>query len=118
MTAPASTVFVLRISDYSTLQSAWMPMIKGGGLFISTSGEYLPGTQVFLLLHFDKNLVKNRDETLAVAGNIVWITSSRPLDKRRQGIGVRFCDRDGAARRRINAMLAGQPEELVASFIF
>jgi type IV pilus assembly protein PilZ len=96
-------VLSLAIKEKAALYLAYMPFLKGGGLFIPTNKTYQIGEEVFMLLSLldDPNKLK-------VVGKVAWIT---PITQggRPQGIGVQFSDEDGGteARNKIEALLGG-----------
>lgn len=96
-------VLSLAIKEKAALYSAYMPFLKGGGLFIPTNKSYKIGDEVFMLLSLldDPNKMK-------VVGHVAWIT---PITQgnRPQGIGVKFSDADGGqeARTKIETLLGG-----------
>lgn len=100
---PKPGVLSLAIKEKAALYAAYMPFIKGGGLFIPTNKTYKLGEEVFMLLSLldDPNKLK-------VVGNVAWIT---PVTQggRPQGIGVQFNSQDGGteARNKIEALLGG-----------
>ena len=100
---PKPGVLSLAIKEKAALYAAYMPFIKGGGLFIPTNKTYRMGEEVFMLLSLldDPNKLK-------VVGNVAWIT---PVTQggRPQGIGVQFNPQDGGteARNKIEALLGG-----------
>jgi len=101
--APKPGVLSLAIKEKAALYAAYMPFVKGGGLFIPTNKSFKVGDEVFMLLSLVDDPIK-----LKVVGHVVWITpvtqGSRP-----QGIGVQFSDKDGGleARNKIEALLGG-----------
>lgn len=101
--APKPGVLSLAIKEKAALYSAYMPFIRGGGLFIPTNKTYKLGEEVFMLLSLldDPNKLK-------VVGTVAWIT---PVTQggRPQGIGVQFSEQDGGieARNKIEALLGG-----------
>ncbi|HEY8118905.1 MAG TPA: PilZ domain-containing protein [Methylophilaceae bacterium] len=101
--APKPGVLSLAIKEKAALYAAYMPFIKGGGLFIPTNKSFKIGEEVFMLLSLLEDPVK-----LKVVGRIVWLT---PVTQgnRPQGIGVQFSDKDGGleARNKIEALLGG-----------
>ena len=102
-TAPRQGILSLTIKDKSALYAAYMPFVKGGGLFIPTKKEYQLGDEVFMLL-----TLMDDPEKIPVAGKIVWITPVGAQGNRAAGIGVQFSDQDdGAARNKIEGYLAG-----------
>ncbi len=100
---PRQGILSLTIKDKSALYAAYMPFIKGGGLFIPTKKSYQIGDEVFMLL-----TLMDETEKLPVAGKIVWITPPGAQGNRATGIGVQFSDQDeGVARNKIEGYLAG-----------
>lgn len=101
--APKPGVLSLAIKEKAALFSAYMPFIKGGGLFIPTNKPYKIGDEVFMLLSLIEEPTK-----LKVVGHVIWIT---PVTQgnRPQGIGVQFSEKDGGveARNKIEALLGG-----------
>lgn len=93
----------LAIKEKAALYAAYMPFVKGGGLFIPTNKSFKIGDEVFMLLSLVDDPVK-----LKVVGHVIWIT---PVTQgnRPQGIGVQFSDKDGGieARNKIEALLGG-----------
>lgn len=96
-------VLSLAIKEKSALYAAYMPYIKGGGLFIPTNKSFKIGEEVFMLLSLVDDPLK-----LKVVGKVIWITpiaqASRP-----QGIGVQFSEKDGGieVKNKIEAILGG-----------
>ena len=102
-TAPRQGILSLTIKDKSALYAAYMPFVKGGGLFIPTKKSYMLGDEVFMLL----TLMEETDK-IPVAGKIIWITPVGAEGNRAAGIGVQFSDQDGGmARNKIEGYLAG-----------
>ena len=64
--APRQGILSLTIKDKSALYAAYMPFVKGGGLFIPTTKPYHLGDEVFLLLS-----LMDEAERIPVAGRIV-----------------------------------------------
>ncbi len=96
-------VLSLAIKEKSALYAAYMPYVKGGGLFIPTNKNFKIGEEVFMLLSLVDDPMK-----LKVVGKVIWITpvaqASRP-----QGIGVQFSEKDGGVevKNKIEALLGG-----------
>ena len=104
--APRQGILSLTIKDKSALYAAYMPFVKGGGLFIPTKKDYQIGEEVFMLL-----TLMEETEKIPVAGRIVWVTPPGAQGNRAAGIGVQFSDQDdGAARNKIEGFLAGALE--------
>jgi len=102
--APRQGILSLAIKDKGALFSAYMPFVRGGGLFVPTTKAYSLGDEVFILL----SLMDEKDR-LPVAGKVVWITPPGAQGNRLAGIGVQFADTaDGeTVRTRIESILAG-----------
>ena len=97
-------VLSLNIKEKTALYAAYMPLIRGGGLFIPTNKPYRLGDEIYMLLTLMDDPVK-----IPVAGRVVWITPAGAQGNRTQGIGVKFSeDESGAsARTKIETLLAG-----------
>ncbi len=96
-------VLSLAIKEKSALYAAYMPYIKGGGLFIPTNKNFKIGEEVFMLLSLVDDPIK-----LKVVGKVVWTTPAASAN-RPQGIGVQFSDKDGGleVRNKIESLLGG-----------
>ena len=78
-------VLSLNIRERTALYAAYMPFLKGGGIFIPTNRTYKIGDEVFMLLSLMDDPAK-----VAVQGTVVWITPEGVQGNRTQGIGVQF----------------------------
>ena len=96
-------VLSLAIKEKSALYAAYMPYIKGGGLFIPTNKSFKIGEEVFMLLSLVDDPIK-----LKVVGKVVWLTPVAQAN-RPQGIGVQFSEKDGGTevKNKIEAILGG-----------
>jgi len=83
--AERSSVVSIAIKDKQALFMAYMPFIKGGGLFVPTKKEYSLHEEIFLLAQ-----IMDEKEKLHIAGKVVWINPPGALQNRPQGIGVQF----------------------------
>jgi type IV pilus assembly protein PilZ len=97
-------VLSLSIKERSALFAAYMPFIKGGGLFIPTNKSYKMGEEVFMLLSLMDDPVK-----LPVSGKVVWMTPAGAHGSRTQGVGVQFAFNESgkAAQNKIEGLLGG-----------
>ena len=97
-------ILSLAIKDKSALYSAYMPFVKGGGVFVPTTKRYFIGDEVFLLV----TLLEDK-ERLPVAGKVIWVTPPGAQGNRVAGIGVQFADTNEgeAVRGKIETLLAG-----------
>lgn len=96
-------VISLTIRDKNALYAAFMPFIKGGGLFVPLNKHYKMGEEVFLLL----NLLDIR-EKIPVAGKVIWLTPIAAQGNRAPGVGIQFSEKDsGVACAKIESILGG-----------
>ncbi len=95
----------LSIKEKAILLAAYMPFLKGGGLFIPTTKTYKLGDEIFMLISLMAEPTKH-----PVAGKVVWITPAGAQGSRAQGVGVQFSGDDAgtAVRNSIEALVAGQ----------
>jgi type IV pilus assembly protein PilZ len=92
---PRPGVLSLNIREKAALYAAYMPFLKGGGIFIPTSREYKLGEEVFMLLS-----LMDDPNRIAVQGKVVWVTPEGVQGNRTQGIGVQFTlDETGSSAR-------------------
>lgn len=87
----------------AALYLAYMPFIKGGGLFIRTHPCFSLGEQLELSIYF-----LNEPECHAISAKVVWITPKGAQGGKPPGVGVQF---DGQNSRnlcnKIETYLAG-----------
>ncbi len=97
-------ILSLALKDKPALYSAYMPFVKGGGIFVPTPKRYMLGDEVFLLL-----TLPDSSERLPVAGKVIWTTPAGAQGNRAAGIGVQFPDgpEGEAVRNKIETLLAG-----------
>ncbi len=62
-----------RITDKQVLYSMYMPFVKGGGLFLPTSRQFVPGEEVFLSL----SVLESR---FGISCKVVWMTPMQQGD--------------------------------------
>lgn len=104
--APASarpSVLSLAIKEKAALYAAYMPFIKGGGLFIPTTRAAKLGDEIYALVS-----LLDDPNRLPIPGKVVWITPPGSPG-RGQGIGVQFAANDAGeqARARIENLIGG-----------
>ncbi|MGP1717985.1 MAG: PilZ domain-containing protein [Methylophilus sp.] len=94
-------VLSLAIREKAALFAAYMPFVKGGGLFIPTSKPFKMGEEVFMLL-----TLLDDPHKLKIVGKVIWITP-QAVNNKPQGIGIQFSDKDGGveAKKRIETIL-------------
>ena len=97
-------VLSLNIREKAALYAAYMPFLRGGGIFIPTSRQYNLGEEVFMLLS-----LMDDPNRIAVQGKVVWMTPDGVQGNRTQGIGVQFTqDETGAAARAMIEKVLGE----------
>jgi type IV pilus assembly protein PilZ len=97
-------VLSLNIREKAALYAAYMPFLKGGGIFIPTNRSYQLGEEVFMLLS-----LMDDPQRIAVQGKVVWVTPEGVQGNRTQGIGVQFTnDETGAAARATIERMLGE----------
>lgn len=79
------SVIQLVFREKGALYAAYMPFLKGGGLFVPTAREYHLGDAVYLLVS-----LPNDAQRYPVAGQVAWITPANASGARVQGVGVAF----------------------------
>jgi type IV pilus assembly protein PilZ len=95
-------VLSLTIKDKNALYAAYMPYVKGGGIFVPSNRPYKLGDEVFMLL-----TLMDSKEKIPVAGHVVWVTPPGAQGNRTAGIGIQFSEKDsGVARTKIENILA------------
>lgn len=94
----------LNIRDKAILYAAYMPWVRGGGLFVPTARAYALGEEMVMLITLLDDPAQH-----AVAGTVVWITPSG-APNRVQGVGVQFREDETGTqvRGRIEQLLTGQ----------
>ncbi len=97
-------ILSLAVKDKNALFQAYMPFLKGGGVFVPTPKRYFIGDEVFLLLTLPEST-----ERLPVAGKVSWVTPAGAQGNRVAGIGVQFAEtpEGEAIKGKIEAILAG-----------
>lgn len=97
-------ILSLAVKDKAALYNAYMPFMRGGGIFVPTPKRYFLGDEVFLLL-----TLPDSSERLPVAGKVVWVTPAGAQGNRTAGIGVQFADSSEgeAVKNKIETLLAG-----------
>lgn len=102
-TAARQAILPLNIKDKVALYSAYMPAIRGGGLFVPTNQAFRLGDEIFLLVHLEEE-----GERLPISGKVVWVTPQGAQSGAVPGVGIQFNDTpDGeSARSKIEAVLA------------
>lgn len=72
-------------SNEASLYLAYMPFVKGGGLFIRTLHNYNLADDVKLSIH-----MINDAQPFEIEGKVIWITPKGAQGNKPAGIGVQF----------------------------
>ena len=100
--APRPSVLSLAIKEKAALYAAYMPFLKGGGMFVPTTKAHKIGDEVYLILS-----LMDDPNKYPIAGKVAWITPAGANNSKAQGIGVQFpADETGQrAKTRIEEIL-------------
>lgn len=77
-------------SDEQSLYLAYMPYVKGGGLFIRTTKEYELGSEITLSVQLPDD-----SESYLVEGKVIWLTPKGSQGNKPVGIGVQLGGKNG-----------------------
>ena len=97
-------VFTLVIRSKAALYASWIPMLKGGGIFLPSNRSHVLGEEVLILL----SLLDDPNK-IPLQGSVAWINPAHTTGNRPQGIGVQLHDSEPGRelRKRVEGMLAG-----------
>ena len=102
--ASRPSVVSLSYPDKKSLLKAYMPFLKGGGLFLPTTGEHEMSDEIFLLV-----TLPEVPKPIPVPGTVVWKTPAGALDGKQQGVGIEFKGREGnSLRARIEGLVGAK----------
>jgi type IV pilus assembly protein PilZ len=82
-------VFTLVIRSKAALYAAWMPVLKGGGVFLPSNRTHVLGEEVLILL----SLLEDPNK-IPLQGLVAWINPPHSAGNRPQGIGVQLQDNE------------------------
>lgn len=97
-------VFTLVIRSKAALYAAWMPLLKGGGIFLPSNRTHVLGEEVLILL----SLLDDPNK-IPLQGHVAWINPAHAAGNRPQGIGVQLLDGEVARdlKKKVEGLLAG-----------
>lgn len=103
-TAQRPGVFTLVIRSKSALYAAWMPLLKGGGIFLPSNRSHVLGEEVLILL-----TLLDEPNKIPLQGTVAWINPAHGTGNRPQGIGVQIQDSEAGRelRKKVEGLLAG-----------
>ncbi|MGC1182875.1 PilZ domain-containing protein [Legionella sp.] len=93
--------------NQSSLYLAYMPFVKGGGVFIRTHHLYQLGSVLIVSVK-----LIDEHEVYRVEGKVVWITPRSAQGNKFTGIGVQFIGENGRyLKNKIESYLAEMPTD-------
>ena len=97
-------VFTLVIRSKAALYAAWMPLLKGGGIFLPSNRSHTLGEEVLILL-----TLLDDPNKIPLQGSVAWINPAHTTGNRPQGIGVQLADSEVARelKKKVEGLLAG-----------
>ncbi len=97
-------VFNLVIRSKAALYAAWIPLLKGGGIFLPSNRGHNLGDEVLILLS-----LLDEPNKVPLQGTVAWINPAHATGNRPQGIGVQLQDGEAGRelRRKVEGLLAG-----------
>ncbi len=85
LSSPRPSVIQLAIKEKAALYAAYIPMFAEGGIFIPSTREHKLGDDLYVLI-----TLLDDPQRYPIAGKVAWITPSRSIGNRTQGVGIRF----------------------------
>jgi type IV pilus assembly protein PilZ len=97
-------VHSLVIRTRGALYAAWIPLLRGGGIFVPSTREHRLGEDVLILLSLLDEAAR-----IPIQGHVAWINPVHAASNRPQGFGVQLQDNDTCRelRKRIETVLGG-----------
>ena len=97
-------VFTLVIRSKAALYAAWIPLLKGGGIFLPSNRAHQLGEEVLILLS-----LLDDPNRIPLQGHVAWINPAHAAGNRPQGIGVQLNDNEVARelKKKVEVLLAG-----------
>ena len=97
-------VFTLVIRSKAALYAAWIPLLRGGGVFLPSNRPHALGEEVLILL----SLLDDPNK-IPLQGHVAWINPAHSAGNRPQGIGVQLADSEVARelKKKVEGLLAG-----------
>src|SRR5258706_16329139 len=96
--------FTLVIRSKAALYAAWIPLLKGGGIFLPSNKSHALGEEILILL----SLLEDPNK-IPLHGTVAWINPAHSTGNRPQGIGVQLLDREVGRelRKKVEGLFAG-----------
>ena len=98
------SVFTLAIRSKAALYASWIPLLKGGGIFLPSNRPHSLGEEVLILL-----TLLDDPNKIPLHGAVAWINPAHTTGNRPQGIGIQLHDSEAGRelRKRVEGLLAG-----------
>ncbi len=102
--AARPAVFTLVIRSKAALYAAWIPLLKGGGIFLPSNRSHTLGEEVIVLLTLLDDPTK-----VPLQGTVAWVNPPHSAGNRPQGIGVKLHESEAGRelKRKVEGLLAG-----------
>lgn len=96
-------VISLNLKGKSALYSAYMPLLKGGGLFMQSARVHKLGDEVLVVLGLLDEPAK-----IPLVGTVAWINPAHTTGNRPQGIGIQLPESESGRelKKKIEGILA------------
>lgn len=103
-TTKRPAVLTMAVRGKAAAFLSYIPIIKGGGLFLPTNLKLSLGDPVLLILS-----VLDDPSRIPISGTVVWVNPEQTHGGRPQGLGVALPDNEVGAelRRRFEGLLGG-----------
>jgi type IV pilus assembly protein PilZ len=97
-------VFTLVIRSKAALYAAWIPLLKGGGIFVPSTRAHTLGEEVLILL-----TLLDDPNKIPLQGSVAWINPAHTTGNRPQGIGVQLGEGEVGRelKKKVEGLLAG-----------
>lgn len=111
-----SSILLVNINDETSLLAAYMPFIRGGGLFIKTDQPIAMGSEIHVSLHLFED-----PQDISIRGKVVWINPALGAEcgtgsSKAPGIGICFPESLRQLKLRIENLLPDYGEVSAESF--
>ncbi|MBL8517843.1 MAG: pilus assembly protein PilZ [Betaproteobacteria bacterium] len=96
-------VIALNLKGKSALYAAYMPLLKGGGLFMESKRLHRLGDEILVILSFLDEPTK-----VPLVGSVAWINPDHTTGNRPQGVGIQLPDTETGRelKKKIEGILA------------
>jgi type IV pilus assembly protein PilZ len=96
-------VISLNLKGKAALYAAYMPLLKGGGLFMPSNRNHRLGDEILVILTFLDEPAK-----IPIVGVVSWVNPAHTTGNRPQGVGIALPDSalGRALKKKIEGILA------------